>query len=281
MFLSADEIDRMIKEDVPYFDLTSHMLGIRDQAAAISCFTREEIVCCGTEEADQIFRRLGVRTEFLRPSGEIVPAGESLISGRGAAESLHIAWKVSQNVLDHCSGVATKTRRMVEAARAVNPRVAILTTRKGFPGTKALSIKSILAGGAFPHRLGLSETILVFKQHMNFVGGLEGLIERLPEMRRGACEKKIIVETASAEEAERLCAAGADGIQFDKLPAPELRRAAEALRRAFPHVTLLAAGGVNEKNVAEYAASGVDGIVTTSLYSAAPADIGVRIAPDD
>jgi molybdenum transport protein len=267
----------MIKEDVPYFDLTGWMLGIRSQPGSIDCFTREDITCCGTEEVEQIFRRLDVRTEFMRASGERLSAGETLISGLGAAESLHVAWKVSQNILDHCSGIATKTRRMVEAARAVNPRAAILTTRKGFPGTKALSLKSILAGGAFPHRLGLSETILVFRQHMNFIGGFEGLLARIPDMKRGACEKKIIVEAVSLNEALLLCRAGVDGVQFDKLSAPELRRAVEALRPSFPGAALLAAGGINEKNIAEYAATGVDGIVTTSLYSAAPADIGVRI----
>jgi molybdenum transport protein len=168
---------------------------------------------------------------------------------------------------------------MVDAAKNVNPNVAVLTTRKGFPGTKALSIKSILAGGAFPHRLGVSETILVFGQHMNFIGGVDGFIDKLPEIKRSCCEKKIIVESSSPDEAARLCGAGVDGIQFDKLAPDALSKACAALKKSFPAVTLLAAGGVNEENIAAYARTGVDGVVTTSLYSAKPADIGVRIVP--
>jgi molybdenum transport protein len=281
VFFSEDDIDRMIKEDVPYFDLTGRVLGIAGGRGEIAYFTRGDIICCGAEEVARIFGRLGISAEYIRPSGEAAASGETLVAGCGAAEALHTAWKVGQNILDHCSGIATETRRVVDAAKSVNPDVTVLTTRKGFPGTKALSVKAILAGGAFPHRLGVSETVLVFGQHMNFIGGIDGFLERLPEIRRSCCEKKIIVETSSPDEAARLCAAGADGIQFDKLAPPELFAICADLKKKFPAVTLLAAGGINGGNIAAYAGTGVDGIVTTSLYGAKPADIGVRIAPLD
>jgi len=168
---------------------------------------------------------------------------------------------------------------MVDAVKSVNSNIAVLTTRKGFPGTKPLAIKSIMAGGATPHRLGVSETVLIFKQHIDYIGGFDALIAKLPELRVECCEKKILVEATEYEKAQRLCEAGADGIQFDKLPVAELREIVAKLRAQFPSAIFLAAGGVSEKNAAEYARTNVHGIVTTSLYSADPIDVGVKIRP--
>jgi molybdenum transport protein len=277
MFLSIAEIDRLIKEDVPYIDLTSWSLGINEQAGRISYFTREDAVACGTEEVRMIFDRLNIKTEQLVASGKTVTAGAELISGIGCGSDINMAWKVGQNILDHCSGIATKTRRMVQLVKASNPNVAVLTTRKGFPGTKSLAIKAIMAGGATPHRLGLSETVLIFKQHIDFIGGLDALLHKMPELKVECCEKKIIVESSNYDEAKILCAAGVDGIQFDKISAAALKEVVAKLKGEFPNIIFLVAGGVNETNAAEYAKTNVDGIVTTSLYSAKPIDVGVRI----
>jgi molybdenum transport protein len=277
MFISIEEIDRFIKEDVPYIDLTSWSLGIQDKMGSIGYFTREESVVCGTEEVRMIFERLNIKTEKLAPSGTNVKPGDELISGTGRGCDIFMAWKVGQNILEHCSGIATKTRHLVELVKEISPNITILTTRKGFPGTKALSVKAIMAGGAVPHRLGLSETVLIFKQHIDYIGGFDALLSRMPELKNECCEKKIIVETNDYNEAKKLCEAGVDGIQFDKIPPSDLKDIAAKLKNEFPDAVLLAAGGVNEKNAAEYARSKIDGIVTTSLYTAKPVDIGVKI----
>ena len=279
MFLSTEEIDRFIKEDVPYIDLTSWSLGIHKQPGRIAYFTREDAIVCGTEEVRMIFERLNIKTEALIPSGERVKPGEELISGTGRGADINMAWKVGQNVLDNCSGIATKTRNMVQTVKESNPNVAVLTTRKGFPGTKSLAIKAIMAGGAAPHRLGLSETVLIFKQHIDYIGGFESLLAKIPKLKIACCEKKILVESSAYEEAKLLCEAGADGIQFDKVPARVLKETVTKLKEEFPKVIFLAAGGINETNAAEYARTNVDGIVTTSLYSAKPIDVGVKINP--
>ena len=277
MFISIEEIDRFIKEDVPYIDLTSWSLGIRDQRGCISYFTRDESVVCGTEEVKMIFERFNIKPEQFVPSGADVKPGDELISGTGRGCDIHMAWKVGQNILEHCSGIATKTRQMVKLVKECNPHVSILTTRKGFPGAKALSVKAVMAGGAIPHRLGLSETVLIFKHHINYIGGFESLLSGIPALKSECCEKKILVETNDYNEAKKLCKAGVDGIQFDKISAADLKDIAEKLKNEFPQAVLLAAGGINEKNAAEYAQTNINGIVTTSLYTAKPVDIGVTI----
>ena len=280
MFLSIEEIDRLIKEDVPYIDLTSWLLGINEQLGSISYFSREEAVVCGTEEVKMIFDRLSIGTVQFISSGELVKPGDVLISGAGQGCSLNTAWKVGQNILEHCSGIATKTLSMVRIVKNINPNIAVLTTRKGFPGTKPLAVKAVMAGGAVPHRLGLSETVLIFKQHINYIGGFDALLGKMPELKTKSCGKRVVVECSLYEEAKRLCKAGVDGIQFDKVPAAIVKNIVARLKEDYPTVTFFAAGGINETNAAEYADTNIDGIVTTSLYSAKPVDIGVDIKTD-
>lgn len=277
VFISDETLDRLIAEDVPYFDLTTHLLGIGDREGTIRFFTREEAVVCGTEEVSRILTKLGVEVTDFIPSGTLVQPGQILASGRGKAGALHMGWKVCQNLLDNCSAVATKTKRMVDIVHGVNPDVSVVTTRKSFPGIKALCLKGVLSGGALPHRLGISETVLVFKQHMNFLGGLEGLLAAIPALKERSCEKKLIVEAERIEDGIALCRAGVDGLQFDKLTPEALLEGTPRLREIAPSVTLLAAGGINETNAALYAATGVDALVTTSLFTAKPIDIGVKI----
>lgn len=275
--MSANEIDQLINEDVPYFDLTSSILGIKEQAGKITYFTRDDAIVCGTEVVGAIFDRLNIERTMMVASGQRVVAGTELMSGRGRAKELHMAWKVCQNILDSSSGIATKTREMVDVIKTHDSKMALLTTRKAFPGTKKLAIAAIMAGGAMPHRLGISETVLIFKQHMNFIGGFEGLINILPELRHQCCEKKIIIEAVTYEEAVELFKVGADGVQFDKLGAKELTKAVVSLRDQFGDVILLGAGGINENNISDYAKTGVNGIITTSPYHAKPIDIGVHM----
>lgn len=280
IFIPNETIDKFIQEDVPYIDLTTFVFGFGDKPGSMEYFTREDGVLCGTEEVLRVMNNLNVNVRKSLPSGTVIKAGDTFLRANGKAGDLHMAWKVCQNIFDHCSGIATKTRRMVDEAQKVNPDVIIVTTRKGFPGTKALSIKSVLAGGAFPHRLGLSETVLVFRQHINFLGGLENFIEAIPAAKLKLAEKKLIVEADNSSVAMLLAKNGVDGIQFDKLTPKELSEAVPLLRSINPNLAILAAGGINETNVSEYAASGVDVLVTSDLYHAKPLDIGVRINAD-
>ncbi|MDR2109261.1 MAG: ModD protein [Coriobacteriales bacterium] len=277
-FIPDSELERLIAEDLPYLDLTTHLLGIGEKPAHITYLTREDCLLCGSEEVGRIFTLLGATVTAQRPSGSRLKAGDAFFEATGPAAVLHAGWKVCLNIFDHCSAIATKARAMVDAAHAVSPGLPILTTRKSMPGTKALSTLAVICGGAVPHRLGLSETVLIFANHTAFTGGFEGLLERLPALLKASCEKKVFVE-ANAAQARLLAHTGIDGIQFDKLPPDELHQLVPELRAANPHLTLIAAGGINPQNVADYAATGVDGLATTALFTARPLDMTARIAP--
>lgn len=278
MYISDELIDRFIKEDVPYLDLTTLVLGISNQKGTIQFFSREDAVLCGTEEVAKIFNKLNIELTKICPSGTLIKKNEIFLEGKGNAEYLHSAWKVSQNILDYSSGIATKTKNLVDKASKINPNLHVITTRKVIPGTKDLSIKAVVAGGGFPHRLGLSETILIFKQHLNFLGGTDELIKILESVKSKVCEKKIIAEVENIDEAIKLCKSGIDGLQFDKIPSDNLKSYVDILRNINPSVVILAAGGINESNIEEYAKTGVNAVITTSVYYAKAIDIGCNIA---
>lgn len=211
----------------------------------------------------------------------MISAGQTFLTVRGAAADLHAAWKVCLNVFDHLSAVATKTRSMVDAVHAVNPTCEILTTRKSMPGAKDLLTCAVMAGGAFPHRLGLSETVLVFEQHLAFFGGFDRFVEELPRIKARCVEKKLFVE-ADAQRAIVLAKAsadgnGVDGIQLDKVAVGDLADLVKRLREIDPRITIIAAGGINPQNAGAYAACGVDGLATTAPFTAKPVDMSVRM----
>ncbi len=275
--ISDERLMQLVEEDVPYIDLTSHVLGIEDETGVMEYFTREDCLLCCTEEVVRIMVLLGLKVEFCLPSGTQVDAGKAFLQVAGKAGALHMAWKVCLNLFDHYSAIATKAHSMVDAVHRANPDCEVLTTRKSMPGVKDLMVKAVLCGGAYPHRLGLSETVLVFDHHMAFMGGFDAFIAQLPRIKRRCIEKKLFVE-ASADQARILARAGVDGIQFDKVEPVVLSKLVAELRSIDPHITLIAAGGINPENAAAYASTGVDGLATTALYTAKPLDMSVRMS---
>lgn len=278
-YIPDEDLERFILEDCPYGDLTTHLLGIGDEPGRILFTTRHETVLCGTEEAARLLEKVGCKIETCLPSGTLAASDVRFLQAIGPASSLHIGWKTAASLVEWPSGIATRTRAVVEKAKAVNPSVAVVTTRKVFPGTKRVAIKAILAGGALPHRLGLSETVLIFPQHMAFLGGLEACLKAIPQIKAEAKEKKIAVEVTDQKQAELAALAGVDLIQVDKMPPEELGRLVLAVRALVPSILVAAAGGVNEQNADAYTAAGADVLVLSFAYWAKPADIGVVLEP--
>jgi len=277
VYISDYTLEQFIKEDIPYIDLTTLTLDIAGQKGRITFECREDAVICGTEEVIRLCQKLNVNPINYLPSGTRVAPHTIVAEAEGNAENLHMVWKVAQNILEYTSGIATRTASILAQARKVNPSIALVTTRKVFPGTKELAIKAVIAGGGLPHRLGLSESILIFEQHLNFLGGWDKLVRKIDSLKAQNCEKKIIVEVTNTDEAIKLTQAGIDGVQFDKMPWKELQAAVRELRNINPNILILAAGGINEANAADYAQTGVNALVTSAAYFGKPVDYGVNI----
>ena len=280
VFFETSMLDAWLQEDIGVFDLTSTLLELNGRPAQISWVARQPLSAACTEEVARMLTLRGGSVSNTIPSGQRVEAGTTLVSGHGEAQAILDCWKVGQNLLEFACSVATRAMHMVNAVAQVNPDVGILTTRKHPPGLRRIAQKAALAGGAFPHRLGLSETILIFPQHRKLMpGGWEQVRTTLAKHRAHLVEKKIVIEADTYEDAREAALCGADVVQFDKVEPEQLRQWCPLLLAEWPQLKLLAAGGIRQDNVAAYAATGVHALVTSSLYFGPPADIGVKIEP--
>lgn len=278
--LTDQELETLLSEDVPYGDLTTASLGITDQRARITFSTRDRpLVASCTEEAIRLCGLYGLEIDGFVKSGTLIPPKSVFLEAHGEAGNVHRIWKSVQNLLDYAGGIATYTREAVLLARSINPDIVVATTRKTTPFTKKIAIKAVESGGGVAHRLGLSESILVFDYHRIFFPNDEMFAKALNKAKKANPEKKIIIEAGDIAEALKFASQGADILQLEKLPLTKLADAVRILRADYPNITLIATGGISTKNIAEYAASGVDMIVTSSPYNAQPADIKVRIEP--
>lgn len=274
--LPDGDLDALLQDDTPCGDATTFALGIGQQPGRMIFRARTEMVLCGAEEARRMGQLRGLTpVGTMRCSGERLLAGEEILSLEGDAASLHQVWKTAQTLMEYLSGIATATASIVAVARQANPDIGIACTRKNFPGTKAAAIKAVLCGGASPHRLNLSETLLIFAEHRAFLSH-EKPTATICRLRRQWPERTIVVEVS--DEAEALCwqQAGADILQLEKLsPA-----AVDRIKRCFPantHTRLAAAGGINSANAADYALAGADILVTSAPYFAPPRDVAVSL----
>lgn len=268
--LSDEHLMRLLDDDAHGGDLTTHSLAIGARQGRFEFRARQTMCVCAVEEAVRMCQLCGVKVEGFVKSGAIVQAGEMILAGEGTAGDLHRAWKAAQVLMEWASGIASGAAGIVAAAGGV----AVACTRKNVPGTKALSIKAVRAGGATMHRLGLSETLLVFPEHRLFLDELpEVTVARLKAREP---EKKIVVEVTDVGTAVLWAAAGADVLQLEKFTPDAVSASRNALSANGYRALLAAAGGINAANAAAYVAAGADLLVTSAPFSAPPRDVAVN-----
>lgn len=226
-----------------------------------------------------MFALSGSRAQVLVASGQRAEAGALLLQVEGPAGGIHRSYKMAQTLMELLSGIATSARAIVEAATAANPRTRVACTRKHMPGIKRQALRAIEAGGAAPHRLSLSDYVLVFEEHRTLLDPAIPLADHLARLRAHAPERRLAVEATGVDEAIAFARAGAEIVQVDKASSEDIAAIARALADISPRPLLAAAGGVNPSNAAAYAAAGADILVTSAPYYAPPCDVKVSIMP--
>lgn len=280
MGILADEVlRRILHDDCPYSDPTTEGLGIADRPARATLTARQDMIVCASEDAARMFELSGASARVVVGSGIRAAPGTLLLEAEGSAASLHRTYKMAQTLMEVLSGIATGARAIVDAARSVNPNCRVACTRKHMPGMKQWALRAIEVGGAVPHRLGLSDYVLVFEEHRTLLDNAVPLSEHFARLKAHAPERRLAVEATTTEEAVAFAQAGAEIIQVDKMTPEQVAATASALAALMPRPLLAAAGGVNAANAAAYAAAGADLLVTSSPYQAPPRDVKVRIVP--
>lgn len=263
-----DPIAIALAEDIGPGDLTSrYFVGVERRTARL--FAKEPAVAAGVETAAEVFRRVDpqMSISILRASGSTLAKGQTVIEVTGAVRSILTAERVALNFLQRLSGVATLTRRFVDA---IGPHKArILDTRKTTPGLRALEKAAVLAGGGQNHRFGLFDMVMVKDNHLAAETDLERLQETIRRCRAENPSVRIELEADTLDQVRRfLTLMGVDVILLDNMTPAQM---AEAVQAGAGRVQFEASGGVTLATVAGIAATGVDFISVGALTHSAPA----------
>lgn len=275
--LSISELEKYIQDDLPYFDLTTSLQNCNDSHAQIEVYTREDIIVSCSEEAAKIAELLNCKVEFFVKSKTKLEKGSTILKFSGLYEDIHKAWRLTQILLEYSCKISTYSYEMNKKLKEKNPDCELLTTRKTFPFSKRFCIKAAICGGAMPHRLNLSETILFFDGHRILYKNSDEFYEDLKRIKRKIPEKKLNVESNNLQDSINLMKIGVDVIQLDKIDFEELEKIIEYKNENYPFVKILVAGGINLTNIEKYASYKIDGVVTSSVYNCGMANISSRL----
>lgn len=275
--LSTTELEKYIQDDIPYDDLTTSLQNCKDEKAELEVYTREDIVVSCTEEASKIAQMLDCTVEYFVKSGKAIKKDEVLLKYTGYYTNIHKAWRLTQILLEYSCKISSQAKKMKELIDEVNASCELLTTRKTFPFSKRFCIKAAIAGGAIPHRLGLSESILFFDAHRLLYKNNNEFYEEIKRIKQHSSEKKIGVESDNYEDCIKLMETGVDTLQLDKIEEKELQKIVSYKNINYPNTKILAAGGINLSNVQKYAACQIDGVVTSSVYVSGMANLSSNI----
>lgn len=251
-------------------DVTSNATISADARFSAGLAAREPIVVAGLDIAEAFFRELDseVVVEKLASDGHRVEAGAVILRLFGNARAMLAAERSALNTLQHLSGIATLTRRYVDAIEGTG--AILLDTRKTIPGLRALEKYAARMGGAHNHRMRLDDGVLIKDNHVAAVGGVGPAVRAAKAANTGL---EIQVEVDRIEQIEEALAAGADRLLLDNMDPPTLRRAVELVAGRVP---LEASGGVRLDTIRAIAETGVDFISVGRITQSAPAvDIGM------
>ncbi|MFU8866639.1 carboxylating nicotinate-nucleotide diphosphorylase [Natronococcus sp.] len=270
--ITDSQVERWLCEDVGHHDVTNRVPG----ETIGRLVAKERGIAAGLEAATAVFDYLDVAVlEALEPGARVEP-GDAVLQVEGPAREVLRGERVAVNLAGHASGIATRTREAVDAAREgrrVDEDVRIAATRKTTPGLRALEKRAVVAGGGDTHRLDCSHMVMVKDNHVAELG-LEDAVSRFRE--RASFTTKIEVEVETPGDAPRAVEAGADVVLLDNMSPARTREGVDLLADR-EGVLTEASGGIGLEDVADYAATGVDVISMGSLTHSAPAlDLSLR-----
>jgi nicotinate-nucleotide pyrophosphorylase (carboxylating) len=275
MAVATDTLERVafaaLAEDLGEGDVTTEATVRADATGSADLVVREPGIVCGLGIAEAVFRVLDpdLRFERLVDEGAAVAAGTAVARVAGPERAILTGERTALNFLARLSGIATLTRRYVDAVEGTS--AAILDTRKTTPGLRALEKHAVACGGGRNHRFRLDDGVLVKDNHLRAAGSVATAVERL----RAATPLSVEVECDTLEQVEEALAAGADAILLDNMT-PDRLRAAVAL--AGGRARLEASGGVTLENVRAVAETGVDEISVGALtHSVRSLDVSLEL----
>jgi len=266
-------VDLALEEDLLLGDATSEATIDPAARGEGRFLVKEDLVLAGTAVAERVFERLGAECRFDRQDGARAARGDVVGVATGPVRALLAAERTALNFLQRLSGVATATRRCVDALAAGGARTRLLDTRKTTPGWRMLEKAAVRAGGGKNHRFALGDGILIKDNHVAACGGVAEAVRRA-RARAGAM-LKLEVEVVDLEGLEAAIAAGAELVLLDNMDDATM---AEAVRRAAGRVLLEASGNMTLDRLPRVAATGVDFVSMGAItHSARAVDVSFEL----
>jgi nicotinate-nucleotide pyrophosphorylase (carboxylating) len=283
-------LEQALVEDQAASDTTTNVTIDADLRAAASVIAREDLVVSGLGAVPRFFeifarldRRPQAQTRFEVVShpeifdGVRAKKGQVLAVIRHNARVLLSCERVILNLMQHLSGIASNTRRYVDAIHGTHAR--ILDTRKTVPGLRALEKYAVLCGGGTNHRLDLASAILIKNNHISLGGGLRTALEHALERRKTG--QRVQVEVRSAHDLEEALEGGAEAILLDNMTPHQVKNSIDRIKQETRWIPTEASGGIVLENIREYAETGVDFISVGALtHSARAVDISMSIVAE-
>jgi nicotinate-nucleotide pyrophosphorylase (carboxylating) len=266
--LTAVDIRGFLAEDVGDGDLTTDSVVPAEARLDVTLLLKEEGVVCGLDVAEAVFRELdpGVAFERVVQDGDVAQGPVARVSGN--ARPLLTGERTALNLLGRLSGIATLTRRYVEAVAGTD--ATILDTRKTTPGLRTLEKLAVRTGGGTNHRFGLFDAVLIKDNHLRLGGGVASAVRRA-----AATGFPVEVECETLDDVRTALDAGAETLLLDNMTAPELR---EAVALVAGRAKTEASGGVTLDTVRAIAETGVDYISVGALtHGARSLDVSMEV----
>ncbi len=267
----VDIVRRALAEDIGRGDLTTELTVASDLRAQGALTAKESLVVAGLAVAEEVFRQCdrGSVFEVRWSDGAVCEKGEVLASVTGQARALLAAERTALNLLQRLSGIATLTRRFVDAA---DGRITVLDTRKTTPTLRELEKYAVRCGGGTNHRMRLDDGVLVKDNHKRLGGGIAATVAHVA---RAGSQVPAMIEVETLDELDAALAAGAARILFDNFTTYDIR---EGVRRVAGRAHIEISGGVTLARMAELATTGAESVSVGALTHSAPAvDISFEI----
>jgi nicotinate-nucleotide pyrophosphorylase (carboxylating) len=280
-------LENALLEDRATRDATSYACIDPNQRAAATILAKQDCILAGIGSVARILdvyaaldgavtAHYEVTTHPEIFDGVRLHKGQSIAVIRHNARVILSCERVILNFLQRMSGIATLTRKFVDAVAGTQAR--ILDTRKTAPGLRMIDKYAVRCGGGQNHRLDLSDGVLIKNNHIALAGGVIPALDRAVQNRRGA--QPIEVEVRSLDELEQAIAHGAEAILLDNMPVDDVRRAVERCAKLERRIPLESSGGIQLENVRAYAETGVDFIsVGVLTHSPRATDMSMRVVP--
>lgn len=283
-------LEQALIEDKAASDATTNVTIDPNLRASASILARQEMVVAGLGAIPrllEIFARLDHHPEahtrfevISHPEifdGVRVRTGQALAVIRHNARVLLSCERVILNLMQHMSGIATLTRKYVDAIHGTKARV--LDTRKTVPGMRALEKYAVLCGGGTNHRLDLASGILIKNNHISLGGGLRTALTHALERRQKG--QRVQIEVRTMHELSEALECGAEAILLDNMLSVQVKEAVDRIRQEKRWIPIEASGGIVLENIRSYAETGVDFISVGALtHSAKAADISMTIVAE-